>query len=131
MPTYEYTCTDCGTDHEIQQSIHDDPLTRCPDCGGRLRKIFGNVGVVFKGSGFYRTDSRADAERAGQKTSGKEDKAQTGAGDGKGGEGSGKAAKEGGGSDSGAKTNGKSGDGGDTGASESRKPAKAASGGKK
>ena len=58
MPTYEYVCTDCGTPLEAVQSIHDPALTDCPHCAGRLRKVFGNVGVVFKGSGFYRTDSR-------------------------------------------------------------------------
>ncbi len=59
MPTYEYVCTNCGTPLEVVQSIHEPSLTDCPSCeDGRLRKIFGNVGVVFKGSGFYRTDSR-------------------------------------------------------------------------
>lgn len=58
MPTYEYVCTDCGEPLEVVQSIHDDALTECPNCGGKLRKVFGNVGVVFKGSGFYKTDSR-------------------------------------------------------------------------
>jgi putative FmdB family regulatory protein len=58
MPTYEYVCTDCGAPLEVVQSIHEPSLTECPACQGRLRKVFGNVGVVFKGSGFYRTDSR-------------------------------------------------------------------------
>ena len=58
MPTYEYSCNDCGERLEVVQSIHDDSLTTCPNCGGTLRKHFGNVGVVFKGSGFYKTDSR-------------------------------------------------------------------------
>ena len=58
MPTYEYSCNDCGEELEVVQSIHDDSLTVCPNCGGQLRKHFGNVGVVFKGSGFYKTDSR-------------------------------------------------------------------------
>ncbi len=59
MPTYEYVCTSCDTPLEVVQSIHEPSLTDCPSCdGGRLRKVFGNVGVVFKGSGFYRTDSR-------------------------------------------------------------------------
>ena len=59
MPTYEYVCTSCDTPLEVVQSIHEPSLTDCPACdGGRLRKVFGNVGVVFKGSGFYRTDSR-------------------------------------------------------------------------
>lgn len=59
MPTYEYVCTDCASPLEVVQSIHEPSLTDCPACdGGRLRKVYGNVGVVFKGSGFYRTDSR-------------------------------------------------------------------------
>ncbi len=59
MPTYEYVCTSCSTPLEVVQSIHEPSLTDCPSCeDGRLRKVFGNVGVVFKGSGFYRTDSR-------------------------------------------------------------------------
>jgi putative FmdB family regulatory protein len=58
MPTYEYRCRDCGEDLEVVQAFTDDPLTECPTCGGSLRKIFGNVGITFKGSGFYKTDSR-------------------------------------------------------------------------
>lgn len=59
MPTYQYQCTDCGAALEVVQSFTDDALTVCPECDGRLRKVFNAVGVVFKGSGFYRTDSRA------------------------------------------------------------------------
>ena len=58
MPTYEYACKDCGEHLEVVQSFRDDPLTECPNCGGPLRKVFGNIGVVLKGSGFYRNDSR-------------------------------------------------------------------------
>jgi putative FmdB family regulatory protein len=58
VPTYEYACTECGDRLEAVQSFTDDALTMCPVCGGRLRKVFGSVGVVFKGSGFYRNDSR-------------------------------------------------------------------------
>ena len=58
MPTYQYTCTDCGEPVEAMQKFTDDPLTVCAACGGRLRKVFSPVGIVFKGSGFYRTDSR-------------------------------------------------------------------------
>ena len=58
MPTYQYSCTDCGHFFEAVQSFSDDSLTVCPECEGRLRKVFNAVGVVFKGSGFYRTDSR-------------------------------------------------------------------------
>ena len=68
MPTYQYTCTDCGEPIEAVQKFTDDPLTMCAACGGRLRKVFSPVGIVFKGSGFYRTDSRngsvaADAKK--------------------------------------------------------------------
>ena len=58
MPTYSYSCRDCGTAFDIQQAFTDDALTVCPTCGGSLRKVFGTVGVTFNGSGFYRTDSR-------------------------------------------------------------------------
>lgn len=61
MPTYQYTCKSCGEPHEAVQSFHDAPLTECPHCGGELRKVFSSVGVVFKGSGFYRTDSRSSS----------------------------------------------------------------------
>lgn len=59
MPTYQYSCTECGHFFEQFQSFSDDALTVCPECGGKLRKVFNAVGVVFKGSGFYRNDSRA------------------------------------------------------------------------
>ena len=62
MPTYQYRCTDCGEPLEVVQSFTDDALTVCPACSGSLRKVFSSVGVVFKGSGFYRTDSRAEAK---------------------------------------------------------------------
>jgi putative FmdB family regulatory protein len=58
VPTYQYTCTDCGAPVEAVQKFTDAPLTVCAACGGRLRKVFSPVGIVFKGSGFYRTDSR-------------------------------------------------------------------------
>lgn len=61
MPTYAYACKDCTHSFDIQQSFSDESLTVCPECGGRLRKKFNSVGVVFKGSGFYRTDSRDSA----------------------------------------------------------------------
>ena len=63
MPTYQYRCTDCGEPLEVVQSFTDDPLTVCPSCSGTLRKVFSAVGVVFKGSGFYRTDSRAETSK--------------------------------------------------------------------
>jgi putative FmdB family regulatory protein len=59
MPTYEYACRNCGSHLEVVQSFSDDPLTDCPHCGGSLRKVFGSIGITFKGSGFYKTDSRA------------------------------------------------------------------------
>ncbi|SIQ73410.1 putative regulatory protein, FmdB family [Cellulosimicrobium aquatile] len=59
MPTYAYSCTACGHAFDIHQSFSDDALTVCPECSGRLRKVFSSVGVTFKGSGFYRTDSRS------------------------------------------------------------------------
>jgi putative FmdB family regulatory protein len=61
VPTYEYACTDCGDKSEVVQRFSDDPLTVCTECGGRLRKVFSPVGIVFKGSGFYRNDSRNGA----------------------------------------------------------------------
>ena len=61
MPTYQYACTACGHRFEAVQSFSDASLTDCPECAGRLRKVFSSVGIVFKGSGFYRTDSRAGA----------------------------------------------------------------------
>ncbi|HEX2399769.1 MAG TPA: FmdB family zinc ribbon protein [Mycobacterium sp.] len=62
MPTYSYACTECGDRFDAVQAFSDSALTTCAKCNGRLRKLFGNVGVVFKGSGFYRTDSRESAK---------------------------------------------------------------------
>ncbi|MEU8815721.1 FmdB family zinc ribbon protein [Actinoplanes sp. NPDC048796] len=59
MPTYQYACTECGHQLEAVQSFSDPALTECPDCDGKLRKVFNSVGIVFKGSGFYRNDSRS------------------------------------------------------------------------
>jgi putative FmdB family regulatory protein len=59
VPTYQYACTACGHQLEAVQSFADEPLSECPVCEGRLRKLFSSVGIVFKGSGFYRTDSRS------------------------------------------------------------------------
>jgi putative FmdB family regulatory protein len=64
VPTYSYACTECGNRFDAVQSFTDAALTTCSECNGRLRKLFGNVGVVFKGSGFYRTDSREAAKSA-------------------------------------------------------------------
>lgn len=64
MPTYQYTCTECGEQVEAVQKFSDPPLTVCAACGGKLRKVFSPVGIVFKGSGFYRTDSRKGPDTA-------------------------------------------------------------------
>ena len=70
MPTYEYACSNCESNHEIVQSMSDPTLTTCPSCGQEtLRKQFGNVGVVFKGSGFYRNDSRDKKTNTGSSSS--------------------------------------------------------------
>ncbi|MGH9083690.1 MAG: FmdB family zinc ribbon protein, partial [Acidimicrobiales bacterium] len=63
MPTYEYACRSCGHHLEVSQSFSDEPLSTCPTCGGSLRKVFGTIGIVLKGSGFYKTDSRSSANR--------------------------------------------------------------------
>ena len=64
MPTYEYVCKENGHQLEVQQSFTDEPLKECPECGGALRKVFGNIAVTFKGSGFYKTDSRASSGKS-------------------------------------------------------------------
>ncbi len=85
MPTYEYACTNCGHQFEIVQSFSDDPLRTCPECQGALRKVFGSVGIVFKGSGFYKTDSRggSSASKPAEtpSSSGSGDAASTSSGD--------------------------------------------------
>ncbi|MDQ1669847.1 MAG: hypothetical protein QOE40_1908 [Actinomycetota bacterium] len=74
MPTYQYACTECGHSFEQFQSFADDALTECPTCGGRLRKVFNSVGIVFKGSGFYRNDSREVGKKADAPVSSKDGK---------------------------------------------------------
>ncbi|GAA0385528.1 hypothetical protein Acor_80720 [Acrocarpospora corrugata] len=64
MPTYQYACTSCGEQLEVVQKFTDDALTECPACQGQLRKVFNAVGIVFKGSGFYRTDNRSSSSSA-------------------------------------------------------------------
>jgi putative FmdB family regulatory protein len=64
VPTYQYACTECEHRFDAVQSFTDSALTECPECHGKLRKLYGNVGVVFKGSGFYRTDSRSSTKSA-------------------------------------------------------------------
>ena len=70
MPTYQYRCTECGHDLEAVQKFTDAALTECPSCGGSLRKVYNAVGVVFKGSGFYRTDSRKAPSEGGSSDGG-------------------------------------------------------------
>jgi putative FmdB family regulatory protein len=74
MPTYQYRCTECGEDLEAVQKFIDAPLSICPACGGQLRKVFNAVGVVFKGSGFYRTDSRNGSHNGDRGESGSSEK---------------------------------------------------------
>jgi putative FmdB family regulatory protein len=84
VPTYSYACTQCGDRFDVVQALTDDALTTCRRCSGRLRKLFNSVGIVFKGSGFYRTDSResaksstngsAKAESSGSETPGSSEK---------------------------------------------------------
>jgi putative FmdB family regulatory protein len=62
VPTYQYACTACDERLEVVQKFSDDPLTQCETCGGRLRKVFSAAGIIFKGSGFYRTDSRSSGK---------------------------------------------------------------------
>jgi putative FmdB family regulatory protein len=82
MPTYEYACKSCGEHVEVVQSFKDEPLTTCPACGGPLRKVFGSIGIAFKGSGFYKTDSR----RAAESKSGESKSAESKSGEGKSGD---------------------------------------------
>ena len=88
MPTYQYACTVCDERLEAVQKFTDDPLTTCEACGGPLRKVYSPVGIVFKGSGFYRTDSRNGSGPPGAKD---KDKQASGSGDGSAGKGESKA----------------------------------------
>ena len=91
MPTYQYTCTECGDRVEVVQKFTDDPLSVCDACGGRLRKVFFPAGIVFKGSGFYRTDSRngssatapaaKDKEKSSSESASTSDSSSNGSGD--------------------------------------------------
>ena len=80
MPTYQYACTECGEQLEKVQKVSDDPLTVCPNCSGRLRKVFSPVGIVLKGSGFYRTDSRSGSNGSLTGKDGKDNKDKTDSG---------------------------------------------------
>ena len=77
MPTYQYACTECGHAFDQFQAFSEDSLTECPECAGRLRKLFNAVGVVFKGSGFYRTDSRTTADSDGSPSTSSDTKTET------------------------------------------------------
>ena len=70
MPTYSYQCTECNDRFDIVQAFTDDALTTCERCSGRLRKLFNSVGIVFKGSGFYRTDSRESGKKSSSSSNG-------------------------------------------------------------
>lgn len=79
MPTYQYACTECGGQLEAVQKFTDEPLTVHEDCGGRLRKVFSPVGIVFKGSGFYRTDSRSSGSSSSASSSSSKEGGDSGA----------------------------------------------------
>jgi putative FmdB family regulatory protein len=106
VPTYQYACTDCGDRSEVVQRFTDDPLTVCSACGGKLRKVFSPVGIVFKGSGFYRTDSRNGSSTVGAGASAN-------------GSGSNGSSGEGSGSDKSKDSSGSSSSGSDSGSSKS------------
>jgi putative FmdB family regulatory protein len=76
VPTYQYACTDCGQQLEAVQSFSDPALTECPNCQGKLRKVFNSVGIVFKGSGFYRNDSRSGTASADKSNASAESKSE-------------------------------------------------------
>ena len=116
MPTYQYACTECGDRTEVVQKFTDDALTTCATCGGKLRKVYSPVGIVFKGSGFYRTDSRKSSTAdvpAGASANGsaKESSSKDG--------GSGESKSKENGSKDGAKTSSVSGDSGSSSSSSS------------
>src|SRR3954471_218996 len=101
MPTYQYVCTECGEPLEVVQKFSDDPLTVCPACQGRLRKVFSPVGVVFKGSGFYKTDSRSSRSSSSSASSTSADSTTSGSPD--------PGSKDSGSKDSGSKDSGSAG----------------------
>ena len=94
MPTYQYVCTECGGEIEAVQKFTDDPLTVHDACGGRLRKVFSPVGIVFKGSGFYRTDSRKGSSAPTPASSSSSSDSSSSAGDKKSGDGDKKAGEK-------------------------------------
>jgi putative FmdB family regulatory protein len=78
VPTYSYACTECADRFDVVQAFTDDALTTCEKCSGRLRKLFNSVGVVFKGSGFYRTDSRESGKKSNGSTNGSSSTSESG-----------------------------------------------------
>src|SRR4051794_1368971 len=107
MPTYQYACTSCGEALEVVQKFSDDPLTVCPACEGRLRKLFSPVGVVFKGSGFYKTDSRSRSSSGSSSASkSSSDSGSSGSGSGSGSDSSGSDSSSSSDSSSGGSTGG-------------------------
>ena len=80
MPTYEYRCKSCGHEMEVQQAFTDDPLDTCPECEGPLRKVYGNVGIAFKGSGFYKNDARGSSKKSASSSSSTSDTSSSGSG---------------------------------------------------
>ncbi len=125
MPTYAYTCTECGHAFDIHQSFDDAPLTVCPQCRGKLRKVFSPVGVVFKGSGFYRTDARAGGKSSSSGSSGASSSSSSSSGTTKESVSSGSSAPGDKGGSSGASSSGSSGSSGSSSATSAA--AKAAS----
>jgi putative FmdB family regulatory protein len=106
LPTYEYACTACGHRLEAVQKFSDDPLTECPECGDALRKVYGAVGIVLKGSGFYKTDSRAAAGTNGKNGKGSRSSESAGSSDSSGSDSSGTSdKKDSAGNDGGTKSN--------------------------
>jgi putative FmdB family regulatory protein len=128
VPTYQYACVECGSELEVVQKFTDEALRECPECAGRLRKVFSAVGVVFKGSGFYRNDSRA-GEGSARKTGEGDSKSGDGkSGDGKSGDGKSSESKSSG-SKSGSSSDSSSSDGkGASGGSKAPKESSTGSG---
>ena len=122
MPTYEYACKNCGEHLEVVQSFKDESLTTCPNCGGELRKVFGSIGISFKGSGFYKTDSRP-AHKEASKSSDSSSSASSSSGSGSGSKSDGGSGAGSSGSGSGA---GSKSDGGSSGSSSSKSESKTA-----
>ncbi|NVI89798.1 FmdB family zinc ribbon protein [Actinomadura sp. BRA 177] len=120
MPTYQYVCTECGEPLEVVQKFSDDALTECPACSGKLRKVFSAAGIIFKGSGFYRTDSRGSG-----KSSSTAGASSNGSSNGSSGDSSGSSGGDSGSSSS-AGSSSSSSSGGDSSSSKSSSPDKVA-----